>query len=131
MKNIKPLVTKKPPAPDDSHGIIEEWIANVRPALQPVVSELDKLIRQQLKSPSFAIKWSKAYYGSAQLGWCIELAAYDISVNVVFLNGSKLDAPPELGGETRYVKIKTLEDVQSTQVLEWIKQSCQIPGWAW
>ena len=131
MKNIKPLATKKPPAPDDNHGIIEEWIANAKPALNPVVSELDKLIRQQLNNPRFAIKWGKAYYGSAQFGWCIELVAYDISVNVVFLNGSKLDTPPELGDEIRYVKLKTLEDAQSAQVLEWIKQSCHMPGWAW
>lgn len=131
MKNIKPLSTKKPPAPDENHELIKEWIANTKPALNPIVSELDKSIRQQLKDARYAIKWGKAYYGSTQFGWCIELVAYDVSVNVVFLNGSQLDNPPELGDETRYVKITSLAEAQSPQVLKWIKQSCQMSGWAW
>jgi hypothetical protein len=131
MKNIKPLSTKIPPVPDEVHHYIKEWIANAKPAMNPIVSELDELIRQHLKNPRYAVKWGKAHYGSAQLGWCIALAAYHVSVNVVFFNGNKLDKPPELGNETRYVKIRTLEEAQSSQVLEWVKQSCQISGWAW
>jgi len=131
MKNRKPLSTKKPPVPNDSHELIKEWIANVKPALNPIVSEVDKLIREQLKDPKYAIKWGKAYYGSPEMGWCIELVAYNVSVNIVFINGEQLDNPPEQGDETRYVKIKDLEDVRSSQVQDWIKQSCQTPGWAW
>lgn len=131
MKNQKPLSSKKPPEPSEDHQLIEEWIANTKPALNPVVSELDKLILKELKNPRHATKWGKAYYGSTQLGWCIELVSYDVSVNVVFLNGSQLNEPPELGDRTRYVKIKNLEEAKSDQVLEWIKQSCQISGWAW
>ncbi|MEZ5564029.1 MAG: DUF1801 domain-containing protein [Gammaproteobacteria bacterium] len=131
MKNIKSLSTRKPPVPDASHGRIDEWIANSKPAMNPIISELDKLIRKHLKDPRYAVKWGKAYYGSAQFGWCIELAAYHVSVNVVFLNGGKLDNPPDLGNETRYVKIRGLDEAQSNQVLAWVKQSCQMPGWAW
>lgn len=130
MKNIKPLSTKKPPTPTENHELIEDWIANAKPALNPVVSKLDKLILRKLKDPRYAIKWGKAYYGSPQFGWCIELVAYDVSVNVVFLNGCQLDKPPELGDETRYVKIRHLDEVQSAHFLKWIKQSCHLPGWA-
>lgn len=131
MKNHKPLSLKKPPEPEENHQLIDEWIANAKPALNPVVSELDKLILRALKSPRYAIKWGKAYYGSTKFGWCIELVAYDVSVNIVFLNGSQLNEPPELGAETPYVKIRNLEEAKSVQVLEWIKQSCQMSGWAW
>lgn len=131
MKEQKPLSSKKPPKPNVNHQIIEEWIANAKPALNPIVSELDNLILQELNNPRFAIKWGKAYYGSGQFGWCIELVAYDVSVNIVFLNGSHLNDPPELGDETRYVKIRDLDKAKSDQVLEWIRQSCQMPGWAW
>jgi hypothetical protein len=131
MKNIKPLSTKNPPVPDESHTRIEEWIANTKPAMNPIISELDKLIRQHLKNPRYAVKLGKAYYGSSQFGWCIELAGYHVSVNVVFLNGNKLDKPPELGNGTRYVKIRSLDEAQSGQVLAWVKQSCQMSGWAW
>lgn len=131
MKSHQPLSSKKPPAPEESHQLIEEWIAKVMPALKPIVSELDRLIQQELKDPRYAIKWGKAFYGSTKFGWCIELVAYDVSANLVFLNGSQLKEPPELGDETRYVKIKSLEEAQSAQVLEWIRQSCHMPGWAW
>lgn len=131
MKSHKPLSSKKPPAPDTNHEIIESWIADAKPALNPIVSELDKSIRRKLKNARYAIKWGKAYYGSTALGWCIELVAYDVSVNVVFLNGSQLDDPPELGGETRYVKITSLEEAKSKRVLEWIKQSTTTQGWGW
>ena len=131
MKSHQPLSSKKPPAPDESHQLIEEWIAKAMPALNPIVSELDKLIQQELKDPRYAIKWGKAFYGSTKFGWCIELVAYDVSANLVFLNGSQLQEPPELGDETRYVKIKSLEEAQSAQVREWIRQSCHMPGWAW
>lgn len=131
MNNPKPLSSKKPPQPLADHGSIEEWIADTKPALNPVVAELDQRIRKELKDPRYAIKWGKAYYGSAQFGWCIEMVAYDVSVNVVFLNGSRLKDPPELGDETRYVKIRSLEEARSPRILEWIRQSCQSAGWAW
>lgn len=131
MKNHKPLSSKKPPKPDQNHELIDDWIANAKPALNPIVLALDKLIRAHLKNPHYAIKWGKAYYGTPNHGWCIELVAYDVSVNIVFLNGSQLENPPELGDETRYVKIKSFEELQSTQIQEWIKQSCKISGWAW
>lgn len=131
MKNQKPLSSRKPPEPGEEHKLIEEWIANAKPALNPIVSELDKTVRRELKDPRYAIKWGKAYYGSTKFGWCIELVAYDVSVNVVFLNGSRLDEPPELGDETRYVKIRDLEEAKSDRVRSWIKQSCQMPGWTW
>ncbi|WP_420426817.1 hypothetical protein [Algiphilus sp.] len=124
------VVFEKPPKPIEDHQLIEEWIANAKPALNSIVSELDRLILQELRNPRFAIKWGKAYYGSEDFGWCIELVAYDVSVNIVFINGSQLKGPPELGDETRYVKIRNIEEAKSGQVTEWVKQSCQMPGWS-
>ncbi|MGB3836982.1 DUF1801 domain-containing protein [Castellaniella sp.] len=123
------LKTKKPPVPADTHDEVDRWIAGVMPAMNSVVSALDHLIRDHLKDARFAIKWGKAYYGCPQFGWCIELAAYHVSVNVVFLNGDKLHKPPVLGDASRYVKIKSLEELESAQLLAWIKESCGMPGW--
>lgn len=131
MKTHKPLSSKKPPVPEKSHQLIADWIADAKPALNSILRKLDKQIRTLLDEPRYAIKWGKAYYGSAAHGWCIELVAYDVSVNIVFLNGDRLAAPPELGDETRYVKIKNREELESSQLQEWIKQSCSMPGWAW
>lgn len=131
MKTIKPLSSKKPPVPDNNLSVITNWIDDTRPKINPLVKKLDLLVRANLNDPRFAIKWGNAFYGCVGKGWLIQLSAYDISVNIVFLNGDKLTNPPELGGETRYVKLTTLEEVDSTQLINWVQESCKINGWPW
>jgi hypothetical protein len=122
--------SRKPPAPADSHQEIDDWRRRVMPDLQPVVTRLDELIREELDDLQYALKWKKAYYGSSGLGWVIELVAYDVSVNIVFLGGADFDAPPPLGsGRSRYIKLKSLDEVEQPEVREWIRQAGGAPGW--
>lgn len=123
--------TRKPPVPSDSHADIDDWMRRVMPDLQPVVARLDEVIRKALPGLQYAVKWKKAYYGLAEHGWIIEMVAYDVSVNVVFFGGADFDPPPPLGttGRTRYVKVKTLEEVEQPEVHEWIAQASRAPGW--
>ena len=123
--------TRIPPVPADSHTDIENWSRRLMPDLQPIVTRLDELICETIPRVQYAIKWKRAYYGLPKLGWIIELAAYDASVNVVFFGGADFDPPPPLGttGRTRYVKVKTIEESQASEVRKWIKQSRRVPGW--
>lgn len=131
MKQRKPNTTRKPPVPSDSHADIDDWIRRVMPDLNPIVKWLDESIRRTIPDLQYAIKWKKAYYGLPEPGWIIELVAYDVSVNVVFLGGADFDPPPPLGttDRSRYVKVKTLEEAQSPEVQEWIEQAARFPGW--
>jgi hypothetical protein len=117
--------------PTDSHAEIEGWIRSVMPDLHPIVQRLDELIRETIPSLQYAIKWKKAYYGSPELGWMIEIVAYDVSVNVVFFGGAEFDPPPPLGTTegTRYVKVKTLEEAQAPMMRKWIEQAGRGRGW--
>jgi len=101
------------------------------PDLSPLVVHLDKQIRRAHPGLHYAVKWKKAYYGLPGLGWIIELVAYDVSVNVVFLGGADFDSPPPLGdtGRSRYVKLKTLEEAKGPELREWIEQAGSVPGW--
>src|SRR3546814_18240158 len=63
--------------------------------------ELDALIRKTIPGLQYAVKWKKAYYGLPKLGWVIEMVAYDVSVNVVFLGGADFKPPPPLGDTDR------------------------------
>lgn len=124
--------SRKPPTPSESHADIEDWIRRVMPDLHPIVERLDASIRETLPGLRYAIKWKKAYYGLPELGWIIEMVAYDVSVNVVFLGGADFDAPPLLGtGRSRYVKLRTLEEAQAPEMIEWIEQAGRVPGWRW
>ena len=130
-KAPKANTTRKPPEATDSHADIEEWMRSVMPALQPIVERLDESIRETIPGLQYAVKWKKAYYGLPEHGWVIEMVAYDVSVNVVFLSGAEFDSPPPLGdtGRSRYVKIKTLEEAQEADMQKWIEQAGRVPGW--
>jgi hypothetical protein len=101
------------------------------PHLQPIVERLDETIRATIPSLHFAVKWKRPYYGLPELGWVIELAAYDVSVNVVFRGGADCARPPPLGttDRSRYVKVTSLDDVQRPDLHEWIEEARRTPGW--
>ena len=130
-KEIKGYASRKPPESSANHSAIDEWVQRQVPHLQPIVQALDDLIRRTIPDLRYAVKWKRPYYGLPGIGWIIELAAYDVSVNVVFLGGADLDPPPPLGttGRTRYIKLTTLEELQQPELHTWIKQAGRTPGW--
>lgn len=121
--------TRKPPAPAGSHAEIDDWIRRVMPDLHPIVKRLDEMIRETIPGLQYAVKWKKVYYGLPELGWVIEMVAYDVSVNVVFFGGAEFDPPPPLGEGSRYVKVKTLAEVEAPEMRRWIEQAGGVPGW--
>jgi len=132
VKARKPGATRKPPVPTYSHAEIEEWMAqSVMPRLHPIIQRLDELIREAIPGVQYAVKWRKAYYGLPELGWIIEMVAYDVSTNVVFFGGAEFDPPPPLGDtdRSRYVKLTTLEQAQEPEIHKWIEEAGRVPGW--
>lgn len=101
------------------------------PDLHPIVKRLDESICEAIPGLHYAVKWKKAYYGLPELGWIIEMVAYDVSVNVVFFGGADFDPRPPLGDteRTRYVKVKTSEEAQGPEMDKWIEQAGRVPGW--
>ena len=130
-KSLKPLAARRPPVASDSHVDIDDWIRRVMPDLHPVVKQLDESICATIPGLHYSVKWGKAYYGLPTLGWIIEMVAYDVSVNVVFLGGAEFDPPPPLGttDRSRYVKVKTVEEAQRPELHRWIEQAASVPGW--
>lgn len=130
-KQRKPNTTRKPPEPSESHADIEGWMQRVMPDLNPIVTRLDEMIRATIPGLRYGVKWKKAYYGLPEPGWIIEMVAYDVSVNVVFLGGADLDPPPPLGDtdRSRYVKVTTLEEAETPEMFRWIEQAGSVPGW--
>ncbi len=130
-KAIKGNAARKPPEPAPSHSDIDDWLRSQMPHLQPIVERLDETIRAAIPGLHFAVKWKRPYYGLPELGWIIEVAAYDVSVNVVFLGGADFDDPPPLGttDRTRYVKVTTVEGVQRPELRRWIGEASRTLGW--
>lgn len=130
-KNRKPLSTKKPPKAEQDYKVIENWMTNrIMPGIKPIITEVDRLIHHYIPNLEYAIKWGNAYYGTPELGWLIEVAAYNVSANMIFLNGARFDPEPPLGsGDTRYIKLTKIEALQEPYVSDFIKQAAQHQGW--
>ena len=124
--------TRKPPEPSESHDVIDGWMRSQMPDLQPIVTGLDGLIRDTLSDLHYAVKWKKAYYGVPEQGWVIEVVAYDVSVNVVFLGGADFESPPPLGDSdrSRYLKVKSWDEVDQEELRRWIRQAGSVAGWS-
>lgn len=127
----KPNSTRKPPEPSKSHAEIDAWLKRAMPALQPMLAYLDKQIRKRIPGLHYAIKWKQAYYGHPDLGWVIELAAYDVSANIVFLGGADFTTPPPLGDtdRSRYIKLRSLDEAKAPEIGKWIDEAGRVPGW--
>jgi hypothetical protein len=96
-KELKGNASRKPPEPSASHAAIDDWLRRQVPHLQPIVAALDESIRSTIPGLHYGVKWKRPYYGLPELGWIIELAAYDVSVNVVFLGGADFESAPPSG----------------------------------
>jgi hypothetical protein len=92
---------------------------------------VDESIRATIPGLHYAGKWKRPHYGLPELGRIIELAAYDVSVNVVFLGGADFDPPLALGStdRARYVKVTTLEEAQQPELRASLEQASRTPGW--
>jgi hypothetical protein len=130
-KDIKGNAGRKPPEPSPIHDDIDEWIRHQMPDLQNIVKLLDESIRTTLPNLHYAVKRKRAYYGLPELGWIIEMVAYDVSVNVVFLGGADFESPPPLGttDRSRYIKVTSVAEGERPEMHKWIKQAGHAPGW--
>ena len=131
MKSGSATGGRKPPTETVEHDVILQWMNRAMPDLQPVLKHIDGLIHEEHPVIMHAFKWKKAYYGSPETGWLIELVAYDVSVNVVFLGGSEFDSPPPLGetGRSRYIKLRSVEEADSQEMRDWIREAAAVEGW--
>ena len=130
-KAIKGNAGRNPPEPSVDHSDIENWCRHLMPDLQPIVQRLDELIRATVPDLDYAVQRKRAYFGLPELGWLIEIAAYDVSVNVLFLGGADFKSPPPLGttDRTRYIKVTSLEEAERPELQEWMEQAGRTPGW--
>lgn len=100
------------------------------PDLQPILKHLDSHIRKAISDLQYAVKWQRPYYGLRQRGWLVEIASYDVSVNIVFLGGADFDDPPTDGtGRSRYVKVRSLKEASDPNIGGWLEEAAQYEGW--
>lgn len=84
-KQRKPLSTKIPPIASLDHNLIMNWMnKETMPAMQPLVKQVDELIRKEIPNLQYSIKWGKAFYGTLELGWIIEASVGFRCINSIY-----------------------------------------------
>jgi hypothetical protein len=66
-----------------------------------------------------------------ELGWIIEMVAYDVSVNVVFFGGAEFDQTPDAWNH-RSDPLRQGEDLgggAGPEMHKWVEQAGRVPGW--
>lgn len=76
------------------------------------------------------MKWKKAYYGVADLGWITEMVAYDVSPT------SSSSVAPSSTIRRRWEaqspatpRVKSLEEAEEPRLRKRIEEAERVPGW--
>ena len=109
------------------------YIASLPQPQRDIAEAVDRLAAAALPDLQRAVKWGMAYYGVGE-GWCFSCGGFAGDVKLMFINGATLldPVPPVtpvgMGKATRGVELVSLDDLDETQVTEWMRQITSVPG---
>jgi hypothetical protein len=92
---------------------------------------LDALIERTVPDVLKAVKWNSPMYGMEEKHWFLGVHCYDRYIKLAFFKGAALEPMPPVGSkqkDVRYVHIHEDDEVNETQLADWIRQASQIPG---
>jgi hypothetical protein len=118
-------------AKGDGDAPVQAYIAAMPGWKRDVGRHLDALIVRTAPGVCKAVKWNSPFYGvEDQGGWFLSFHCFTKYVKVTFFRGTSLrPLPPgeSKSQDTRYLDIRE-DDLDETQLLDWVKQASQLPG---
>ncbi len=108
------------------------YIASLPQPQRAIAESIDALAAKTLPELERSVKWGMAYYGVGD-GWCFSCGGFDGHVKLMFINGVDLKpvppvTPVAMGKATRGVELKTLDELDESQIAGWMKQVTSVPG---
>ena len=109
------------------------YIASLPQPQRGIAEAVDVLAATTLPGLERSVKWGMSYYGVGD-GWCFCCGGFAGHVKLMFINGATLldPVPPVtpvgMGKATRGVELKTLDDIDESQVAAWMRQVTSVPG---
>jgi hypothetical protein len=118
-------------AKGDGDAPVQAYIAAMPGWKRDVGRHLDALVARTVPGVRKAVKWNSPFYGvEDQSGWFLSFHCFTKYVKVTFFRGTSLrPLPPgeSKSQDTRYLDIRE-DDLDETQLLDWVKQASQLPG---
>jgi len=114
----------------DGDEPVQAYISAIPGWKRDVGRRLDELICNTVPTVYKAIRWNSAMYGIKGQGWFVSFHVFTKYVKVTFFKGTSLQPVPHGGGanEARWIDIHE-EDLNETQLVQWVQQAAAIPGW--
>jgi hypothetical protein len=110
---------------------VQAYIAATPGWKREVGRRLDALITRSIHGVRKAVKWNSPFYGVGNEGWFLSYHCFAKYVKVTFFRGTSLRPLPSGESkqkEVRYLDIYQDEPIDEAQLVDWIKQSSQLPG---
>jgi hypothetical protein len=118
-------------AKGDGDAPVQAYIAAMPGWKRDVGRQLDMLIVRTVPGVRKAVKWNSPFYGvEDQGGWFLSFHCFTKYVKVTFFRGTSLHPLPS--GESKHKEVRYLDihedELDETQLLDWVKQASQLPG---
>ena len=118
-------------AKGDGDAPVQAYIAAMPGWKRDVGHQLDMLIVRTVPGLRKAVKWNSPFYGvEDQGGWFLSFHCFTKYVKVTFFRGTSLRPLPS--GESKHKEVRYLDihedDLDETQLLDWVKQASRLPG---
>lgn len=78
-----------------------------------------------------AVKWNSPFYGIEAQGWFLSFHCFTRYVKVTFFRGASLQPVPpgeSKHKEVRYLDIYEKDEIDETQLTDWVTQASRLPG---
>jgi len=114
----------------DGDAPVRAYIATMPGWKSDVGRRLDALIVRNVPGVRKAVKWNSPFYGVEGRGWFLAFHVFTRFVKVTFFRGTSLRPVPPggTGKEARWVDVHET-DLDTAQMVAWVKQAARLPGW--
>jgi hypothetical protein len=108
------------------------YIAGLPQPQRGIAERVDALAAKTLPGLQRSVKWGMSYYGVGN-GWCFCCGGFADHVKLMFVNGAALNpvppvTPVAMGKATRGVELKSLDDLDESQIRAWMQQVAVVAG---
>src|SRR6476659_138690 len=115
----------------DGDAPVFAYIASLPEPQRGIAERIDALAARTLPDVRRAVKWGMAYYG-VEGGWCFTSGAFVGHVKLMFIRGVDLVPEPPvtpigMGKQTRGVELASIDELDESQVVSWMKQAATMP----
>jgi hypothetical protein len=94
--------------------------------------QLDALIVRTVPGVRKAVRWNSPLFGIDGQGWFLGVHTFTNYVKVTFFRGTSLRPVPPVESKdesTRYFHIHEDDQLDEAQLVAWVKQASELPGW--